>query len=195
SAACAISGSAWLSPAATTTLQCVEGKKSLRPRPSSPREFTLTACIKIAEDRQATRKSKFRAARAPESVCTRESHHHAQPLKPTRKYNMKKPIKEARIMKNTQLSTQRGIMNMKKVIIGMACCAAIAPLAFGQGPHMARLGEQGVTVTAPNAAVKIEGGEAAGYHPPKTLVVHSEGSGRYVLAGRGHVFNSKGEVV
>ena len=98
-------------------------------------------------------------------------------------------------MKNTQQSTQRGIMNMKKVIIGMACCAAIAPLAFGQGPQMARLAEQGVTVTAPNAAVKIEGGEAAGYQPPKTLVVHSEGPGRYVLEGRGHVFNSKGEVV
>src|SRR5260370_29144689 len=48
-----------------------------------------------AEDTQATRKSKFRAARALESVCTRESHHHAQPLKPTRSYNMKKPIKEA----------------------------------------------------------------------------------------------------
>ena len=98
-------------------------------------------------------------------------------------------------MKNTQQSTQRGIMNMKKVIIGMACCAAIAPLAFGQGPQMASLGEQGVTVTAPNAAVGIEGGEAAGYQPPKTLVVHSEGPGRYVLEGRGHVFNSKGEVV
>ena len=84
---------------------------------------------------------------------------------------------------------------MKKVIIGMACCAAIAPLAFGQGPQMARLAEQGVTVTAPNAAVKIEGGEAAGYQPPKTLVVHSEGPGRYVLEGRGHAFNSKGEVV
>ena len=63
---------------------------------------------------------------------------------------------------------------MKKVIIGIACCAAIAPLAFGQGPQMATLEEQGVTVTAPNAAVKIEGGEAAGYQPPKTLVVHSE---------------------
>ncbi len=79
--------------AATTTLQCVEGKKSLRPRPSSLRVFTLTACIKIVEDRQATRKSKFRAARAPESVCTRESHHHAQPLKPTRKEKPKQEKK------------------------------------------------------------------------------------------------------
>lgn len=84
---------------------------------------------------------------------------------------------------------------MKKVIISMACCAAIAPLAFGQGPQMANVEEQGVTVTAPSATVKSEGGEAARYQPPKTLVVHSASPGRYVLNGRGHVFNSKGEVV
>ena len=50
---------------------------------------------------------------------------------------------------------------MKKVIISMACCAAIAPLAFGQGPQMANVEEQGVTVTAPSATVKSEGGQAA----------------------------------
>ena len=84
---------------------------------------------------------------------------------------------------------------MKKLIISIACCAAIAPLAFGQGPQMASVEEQGVTVTAPSAAVKVEGGEAARYQPPKTLVVHNEGPGRYVLTGRGHVFNSKGDMV
>jgi hypothetical protein len=94
---------------------------------------------------------------------------------------------------NATRKSKRG--NMKKVIISMACCAAIAPLAFGQDPQKASGEERGVTVTAPSAAVKIEGGETARYQPPKTLVVQTEGSGRYVLNGRGRVFNSKGEVV
>ncbi len=55
--------------------------------------------------------------------------------------------------------------------------------------------EQGVTVTGTITAITVEGGEAASYQPPKTLVVHNEGSGQYVLDGRGHVFNSKGERV
>ena len=81
---------------------------------------------------------------------------------------------------------------MKKVLISIACCAFVAPLAFGQGPTAT---EQGITVTGTSPAATVEGGEAARYQPRKTLVVHNEGLGRYVLNGRGHVFNSKGEAV
>ena len=83
---------------------------------------------------------------------------------------------------------------MKKLMISIACCAFIAPLAFGQGSQTATV-EKGVTVTGTSPAITVEGGEAASYQPPKTLVVHNEGPGHYVLDGRGHVFNSKGERV
>ena len=83
---------------------------------------------------------------------------------------------------------------MKKIIISIACCAFIAPLAFAQGPQTASV-ERGVTVTGTTTAITVEGGEAASFQPPKTLVVHNEGSGQYVLDGRGHVYNSKGEKV
>src|SRR5436190_901026 len=52
-----MSGSAWLSPAATTTLQCVEGKKSFRPCPFPAGVFTSAVCIKTAEEKQAREKS------------------------------------------------------------------------------------------------------------------------------------------
>jgi hypothetical protein len=81
---------------------------------------------------------------------------------------------------------------MKRVIISIACCAFVAPLAFGQGPADT---EQGVTVTGTSPASMVQGGEAARYQPRKTLVVQHEGAGRYVLNGPGHVFNSKGEIV
>ena len=84
---------------------------------------------------------------------------------------------------------------MKKVIISMACCAFIAPLAFGEGLRTAAATEQGLTVTGTSTTTTVEGGEVASYQPPKTLVVHNEGSGYYVLDGRGHVFDSKGEIV
>ena len=81
---------------------------------------------------------------------------------------------------------------MKKLLISIACCAFVAPLAFGQGPTDT---EQGITVTGVTPSTTVEGGEAARYQPRKTLVVHNEGPGRYVLSGPGHVFNSKGERV
>jgi hypothetical protein len=81
---------------------------------------------------------------------------------------------------------------MKKLLISIACCAFVAPLAFGQGPTAT---EQEVTVTGTSATATVEGGETARYQPRKTLVVHNEGAGRYVFNGRGHVFNSKGERV
>jgi hypothetical protein len=85
-------------------------------------------------------------------------------------------------------------MITKKVIISIACCALTAPLAFGQGSQTATV-EQELTVTGKGVITTIQGGEAASYQPPKTLVVRNEGPGRYVLNGPGHVFNSKGERV
>lgn len=81
---------------------------------------------------------------------------------------------------------------MKKLLISMACCAFVAPLAFGESPRTATATEQGLTVTGTSTTTTIEAGEAASYQPPKTLVVHNDGPGRYVLDGRGHVFDSKG---
>ena len=86
-------------------------------------------------------------------------------------------------------------MITKTVIISIACSALIAPLAFGQGSQTVAVIEKGVTVTGTSPVITVEGGEAARYQPPKTLVVHQEGAGRYVLDGPGHVFNSKGERV
>lgn len=86
---------------------------------------------------------------------------------------------------------------MKKVIISLACCAFIAPLAFGQGLQMATVAvmERGLTVTGKSPAITVEGGEVASYQPRGTLVVHNQGRGQFVLEGPGHVFNSKGETV
>ena len=85
-------------------------------------------------------------------------------------------------------------MITKTVIISIACSALIAPLAFGQGSQTAIV-EKGVTVTATSPTTTVEGGQAASYQPPKTLVIRNEGGGQYILDGPGHVFNSKGEVV
>src|SRR6476620_9156314 len=92
-----------------------------------------------------------------------------------------------------QQSTHGGIMITKTIIISIACCALIAPLAFGQDPQTVAVTEKGVTVTGTSVVTTVEGGEAARYQPFKTLVVQNKGAGRYVLDGPGHVFNSKGE--
>ena len=84
-------------------------------------------------------------------------------------------------------------MITKTVMISIACCALIAPLAFGQGS--VAVIEKGVTVTGTSPTTTVEGGEAASYQPAKTLVIRNEGGARYVLDGPGHVFNSKGELV
>lgn len=83
-------------------------------------------------------------------------------------------------------------MIVKTTIIGIACCALVAPLAFGKDAQTATF-EKGVTVTGTGPVTTVERGEAASYQPPKTLVVRNEGSGLYMVAGRGHVFDSKGE--
>jgi hypothetical protein len=95
---------------------------------------------------------------------------------------------------------------MKKVIVSIACCALIAPLALAKDQkgknskqtrawHFAFVSEPAITITASSANARIEGGAAADFQPAKTLVFHQDGPGRYVLDGSGHVFNSKGELV
>ena len=94
---------------------------------------------------------------------------------------------------------------MKKVIISIACCALVAPLAFAKdtkGKELKRtrvafLAETPatVTVTAPNPNQRVEGALAASYQPTRTIVVRHDGPGTYILEARGHVFNSRGEMV
>jgi len=84
---------------------------------------------------------------------------------------------------------------MKKLLIITTCCAFITPLAFGQGSQTATVTEQAVTVQGRTPVITVEGGEVASYQPAKTLVVHNQGPGQYLLQGRGHVFNSRGERV
>ena len=91
---------------------------------------------------------------------------------------------------------------MKKPITILVCCALLAPLAFAQ-PESKGKGQganttEGVTVTGTIIKMTSEEGSAANYQPAKTLVVREDRSntpGSYVLNGRGHVMNKKGEVV
>lgn len=89
---------------------------------------------------------------------------------------------------------------MKKPITVLVCCALLAPLAFAQ-PESKSKGAgttEEITVTGTIVKMKSEEGSAANYQPIKTLVVREDRSnapGSYVLNGRGHVFNKKGEVI
>ena len=91
---------------------------------------------------------------------------------------------------------------MKKPITILVCCALLAPLAFaqpeskskGQGPTTT----EEITVTGTIIKMTSEDGSAAYYQPAKTLVVREDRfntPGSYVLNGRGHVVNKKGEVI
>jgi ribosomal protein S11 len=91
---------------------------------------------------------------------------------------------------------------MKKSITILVCCALLAPLAFAQPKSKAK--RQGastteeITVTGTIIKMTSEDGSAANYQPAGTLVVredrfHTPGS--YVLNGRGHVVNKKGQVI
>src|SRR6266513_4517044 len=92
---------------------------------------------------------------------------------------------------------------IKKTIIILACGALIAPVAFSQtrSTHKRQTTtatEQPITVTGTIIKMTTEEGSAANYQPVKTLVVREDRSnttGTYVLNGRGHVFNKKGEVI
>ena len=90
---------------------------------------------------------------------------------------------------------------MKIMIVSLACCALVAPLAFGKDSkkkamHMGVLSaERAVTVTAPNNNMKAEGGEVTGYQPAGMLVVRQNGPGYFVLDEPGRIFNRRGEAV
>ena len=88
---------------------------------------------------------------------------------------------------------------MKKIIVTLACCALIAPLAFGQ-THKGQTAttEEPITVTGTIMKTTTQDGAAASYQPVKTLVVREDSSnnpGSYVLNGSGHVMNKRGEVI
>jgi hypothetical protein len=89
--------------------------------------------------------------------------------------------------------------HMKKIIISIACCALVAPLAFAKdkkGKELQRtVAETAVTVTATSPNQRVEGASVASYQPLGTIVVRQDGPGLYVLEARGHVFNSRGEMV
>ena len=91
---------------------------------------------------------------------------------------------------------------MKKPITILLCCALLAPLAFAQpeskGKGQGASSTEAVTVTGTIIKMTSEEGSAANYQPFKTLVVREDRSntpGSYVLNGRGHVVNKKGEVI
>jgi len=91
---------------------------------------------------------------------------------------------------------------MKKPITILVCCALLAPLAFAQPESKGKGQKAGTTeeVTVTGAIIKMttEEGSAAAYQPVKTLVVLEDRSntpGTYVLNGRGHVVNKKGEAI
>jgi hypothetical protein len=88
----------------------------------------------------------------------------------------------------------------KKIILTLASCAVIAPLAFAQtsSTHKKQTATEPVTVTGAIITMTTEEGAAASYQPVKTLVVREDGSnnsGRYVLNDPGHVVNKAGEIV
>ncbi len=93
---------------------------------------------------------------------------------------------------------------MKKIIVTLAGCALLAPLAFAQSStqsnkqHTTASTEQAITVTGTIIKTTTEDGAAANYQPLKTLVVRQDRSnspGTYVLNGPGHVVNKRGEIV
>jgi hypothetical protein len=91
---------------------------------------------------------------------------------------------------------------MKKPITILVCCALLAPLALAQpeskGKRQGATTTEAVTVTGTIIKMTSEEGSAANYQPAKTLVVREDRSntpGSYVLNGRGHVVNKKGEVI
>ena len=91
---------------------------------------------------------------------------------------------------------------MKKPITILVCCALLAPLAFAQpeskGKAQGATTTEEITVTGTIIKMTSEEGSAANYQPFKTLVVREDRSnapGSYVLNGRGHVVNKKGEVI
>ena len=86
---------------------------------------------------------------------------------------------------------------MMKATVALACCAFIAPLAFGQ-PGSNHEGttttEQSVTVTG-TIITATEDGAAANYQPAKTLVIRQDNvakPARYMMDGPGHIVDKRG---
>ena len=87
---------------------------------------------------------------------------------------------------------------MKKIIVILACCALIAPLASAKTPKKGTTADEAITVTGTVVQTASEAGAAANYQPARTLVVnHSfpNDPRRYVLEGPGHIVNSRGELL
>src|ERR1700741_2534843 len=86
---------------------------------------------------------------------------------------------------------------MMKTIVTLACCALVAPLAFGQtrSNHEGKTTtEQTVTVTG-TTITATEDGAAASYQPAKTLVIRQDNvakPGRYTLDGPGPIGDKRG---
>jgi hypothetical protein len=89
---------------------------------------------------------------------------------------------------------------MMKKIVTLACCALVAPLAFGQtrSNHEGTTTiEQTVTVTG-TIITATEDGAAASYQPANTLVIRQDNAAkpaRYTLDGPGHVVDKRGDPV
>jgi hypothetical protein len=88
---------------------------------------------------------------------------------------------------------------MKKVIV-MLGCLLLTPLAFAQpsSTNKEQTTTEPVTVTGAVIKMTTEEGAAASYQPVRTLVIredNSKNAARYVLNGRGHVFNKAGQAV
>ena len=87
---------------------------------------------------------------------------------------------------------------MKKIIVILACCALIAPLASAKTPKKGTTTDEAITVTGTVVQTTTEEGAAANYQPARTLVVQEKNSNdphRYVLEGPGHIVNSRGELL
>jgi len=89
---------------------------------------------------------------------------------------------------------------MTKVMVTLACCALVAPLAFGQ-TRSAKNGtptvETTVTVTG-TIITATEDGAAATYQPAKTLVIRQDNAAKpasYTIEGPGHVVDKRGDPV
>ena len=88
---------------------------------------------------------------------------------------------------------------MIRTIVTLACCALVAPLAFGQtrSAHNGTTKHETVTVTG-TIITATEDGAAASYQPAKTLVIRQDNAAKplsYTIDGRGHVVDKKGDPV
>jgi hypothetical protein len=88
---------------------------------------------------------------------------------------------------------------MIKTMVTLACCALIAPLAFGQtrSAHNGATVEKPITVTG-TLITATEDGAAANYQPAKTLVIRQDNAAKpvsYTIDGPGHVVDKRGDPV